>query len=123
MVIAFSSVAPVLPVQDFSAAVTRYEQLGFKVNVFEGGDYAFVSRGNVYLHLARVDRVESNESLVAVYLYVSDAQALHREWSDAGVDGRLVAPEQTDYALVEGAYVDPEGNLLRFGSPTPQTSR
>ncbi len=123
VMIAFSSVAPVLPVRDLSAAVVRYERLGFEVEVFEGGDYAFASRGDVDLHLACVDRVKPDESLVAVYLHVSDAQALHREWTNAGADGRLVTPRDTDYGLVEGAYVDPDGNLLRYGSPTAPMSQ
>ena len=121
--IAFSSVAPVLPVRDLPAAVDRYQRLGFKVDVFDGGDYAFASRGDVRLHLATVDRVKPDESLVAVYLSVSDARGLHAEWTAAASDGRLVAPEHTDYGLIEGAYVDPDGNLLRYGSPAAQTSQ
>lgn len=115
----FSSVSPVLPVRHLAGAVARYQRLGFAVELFEGGDYAFASRGQVNLHLATVDRLQPDESTVAVFLYVSDAHALHREWADAAVDGRLVPPVDTDYGLVEGAYVDPDGNLLRFGSPAP----
>jgi len=43
------------------------------VQLFEGGDYAFASRGEVNLHLATVERVQPDESTVAVFLYVSDA--------------------------------------------------
>jgi hypothetical protein len=52
-----------------------------------------------------------------VYLYVSDADALYAQWRLARVAGRLVAPVDTDYGLREGAHVDRDGNLLRFGSP------
>lgn len=45
--------------------------------------------------------------------------ALHAEWATADVEGRLHAPTDTDYGLREGAYVDPDGNLLRYGSPLP----
>lgn len=120
--IAFSSVAPVLPVRDLPAAVARYERLGFALDVFDGGEYAFATRGDVSLHLAAVDRVVPDDSLVAVYLHVSDAHALHQEWTGAMTDGRLVAPEETDYGKTEGAYVDPDGNLLRYGSPSAQTA-
>lgn len=122
-VITFSSVAPVLPIRHLPDAVARYKQLGFAVQPFEGGDYAFASRGEVNLHLATVERVQPDESTVAVFLYVSDADALHHEWTEVVVDGRLVPPVDTDYGLVEGAYVDPDGNLLRFGSPLPAASR
>ncbi len=74
------------------------------------------------LHLAEVDRIEPDESLVAAYLYVSDAQALHPEWAKSATEGRFVAPVHADYGLVEGAYVDPDGNLLRYGSPVTQTA-
>ncbi len=116
-VVVFSSVAPVLPVRSLSEAVRRYELLGFTVRLFEGGDYAFATRDDISLHLATVEGVTPASSTVAVYLYVSDAHALHRQWTDAGVEGRHVPPVDTDYGLVEGAYVDPDGNLLRFGSP------
>ena len=115
--ITFSSAAPVLPVSNMSVAVRCYESLGFSVRLFEDGQYAFASRGEVHLHLATVERVKPESSMVSVYLYVSDALALHSEWTAAGVDGRHVQPVATGYGLLEGAYVDPDGNLLRFGSP------
>ncbi len=122
-VIAFSSAALVLAVRHLAEAAARYRRLGFAVRDFEGGDYAFASRGEVNLHLATVVRVQPEESTVAVFLYVSDAHARYDEWRDAAVNGRLVSPVETDYGLVEGAYVDPDGNLLRFGSPAPDPSQ
>ena len=52
----------------------------------------------------------------AVYLYVDDADAIHREWSEARIDGRLVEPSDTGYGLREGACLDRDANLIRFGS-------
>ncbi len=77
--IAFSSVAPVLPVRQLAEATARYKRLGFAVQQFEGGDYAFASRGEVNLHLATVERAQPDESTVAVFLAVSDAHALHQK--------------------------------------------
>jgi hypothetical protein len=48
------------------------------------------------------------------YLYVDDADALHGEWSS--VEGRRHRPEDTPTGFTK-AYVDPDGNLLRYGSP------
>ena len=54
--------------------------------------------------------------------FVPDADALHEEWTEAGVahDGatgsRLVAPMDTDYGMREFALVDRSGNLIRVGS-------
>jgi len=70
-VITFSSAVPVLPVRDLAEAAARYRRLGFAVRDFEGGDYAFASRGEVNLHLATVTRVQPDQSTVAVFLYVS----------------------------------------------------
>lgn len=65
----------------------------------------------------------TSESDRGGFLYVSDTHALHHEWREVVVDGRLVPPVDSDYGLVEGAYVDPDDNLLRFGSPLPRPSR
>jgi catechol 2,3-dioxygenase-like lactoylglutathione lyase family enzyme len=114
----FESVAPVLPTRDVPAALARYERLGFEVSVYDGGDfYGFASRGAVSLHLSRVNNVDPKTTLVATYIYVSDADALYAEWSSSGVEGRFHPPTDTDYGLREGAYVDPDGSLLRYGSP------
>ena len=49
---------------------------------------------------------------------MDDADDLYREWSAAGV-GDSREPNDTDYKIREGADIDPDGNLLRFGSPLP----
>jgi predicted enzyme related to lactoylglutathione lyase len=61
--------------------------------------------------------LEPNHNTSASYLYVDDANGLFEEWSRAGVGGRLHEPVDTDYGLREFAHVDPNGNLLRVGSP------
>jgi catechol 2,3-dioxygenase-like lactoylglutathione lyase family enzyme len=114
----FTSVAPVLPTRDVQAALARYERLGFEVSIYSGGDfYGFVRRGEVSFHLSKVEDVNPKTTLVSVFVYVSDADALHAEWSGTGVEGHFHEPTDTDYGLREGAYVDPDGNLLRYGSP------
>ena len=52
-----------------------------------------------------------------LYLYVSDADALHEEWSSAGVEGELGELFDAPYGLREFSFRDPEGTLLRVGSP------
>ena len=110
-------VAPVLPVSDVPAAVEHYGRLGFDVTPYGAdAEYAFARRGNVEVHLALVPAVDPSTTTSAVYLWVSDADELAREWRDVDA-GRLVEPEDTDYGLREGAHIDPDGNLLRFSSP------
>jgi hypothetical protein len=116
----FEDVAPVLPTGDLAAALVRFERLGFDVSAYGDGDfYGYARRDTVYLHVSCVDDLDPATSMVSVYLYVSDADALHEQWSESGVEGRFHEPSDTDYGLREGAYIDPDGNLLRYGSWLP----
>jgi uncharacterized glyoxalase superfamily protein PhnB len=51
----------------------------------------------------------------SAYLFVEDADALARTWAGAGGDVRL--PEDTEWGQHEGVLIDPDGNVIRFGSP------
>ncbi len=113
----FERAAPVLPVSDVPAAVEHYGRLGFDVTPYRSGDeYAYARRGDVEVHLASVPNVDPSTTTSAVYLWVTDADELAGEWREVDA-GRLVEPTDTDYGLREGAHIDPDGNLLRFGSP------
>jgi hypothetical protein len=115
-----SSLAPVLPVAELDTAIAHYRALGFTVQPYEGGAaYAFVERDGIQLHLTQFAELDPAANTSAVYLYVKDADALFAQWRLAGVDGRIVAPTNTEYGLREGAHVDGDGNLLRFGSEMP----
>ncbi|MFE5287402.1 bleomycin resistance protein [Nocardia sp. NPDC056611] len=115
---AFESVAPVIPVLDLDAALDRYRRLGFTARAYEGeARYGFADRGGIALHLTEWSEHDPKRTASAVYLYVSDADALHAEWSAADLPGCLTAPADTDYGLREFAYVDPDGTLHRVGSP------
>ena len=103
---------------DLARALAHYECLGFTVQAYENGDYyGYASRDGIEIHLAKVDRLDPRTTTSCAYVWVDDAAALYDEWTAAGVDGRLDAPAWTDYGLHEGAHVDPDGNLIRFGSP------
>jgi catechol 2,3-dioxygenase-like lactoylglutathione lyase family enzyme len=113
----FRTVAPVLPVADLDRAVAHYEALGFTVTGQEQGwGYAFANRDDVWLHLSVIDGYVGDPSVVSVYLYVGDADALGAEWAAAGVGGSFRAPGDTDYGMREGHHIDPDGNLLRYGT-------
>lgn len=108
---------------DLARALSHYERLGFAVEAYDNADYyGYARRDGVEIHLAKLDRRTTTS---CAYLWVDDAAALYSEWAAAGVDGRLDAPTSTDYGLDEGAHVDPDGNLIRFGSPPlpPRASR
>jgi catechol 2,3-dioxygenase-like lactoylglutathione lyase family enzyme len=116
--VVFASVAPVVPVLDLDAALDRYRRLGFATRAYEGhARYGFVDRGEVSLHLSEWAEHDPKRTAAAVYLYVSDADAVRAEWAAAGVDGRLGEVSDTEYGLREFAFVDADGTLHRVGSP------
>jgi len=116
--VVFERVAPIIPVRDFDAAVERYRRLGFEVELDPGpGNYGFVDRGPVSMHLHGWHGWPQGRTGGVVYLYVSDADALHAAWSQAGVAGQFEDPHDTDYGLREFQYTDPEGTVHRVGSP------
>ena len=117
----FERVAPVFPVRDIEFAVEHYRRLGFVVRRHAGPEgYAFAERDGIELHLAHVNDLKPKRNMSAVYLFVDDADALFREWSAADLDGRLIPPSDTSYGLREGACLDRDANLIRFGSSIPQ---
>ncbi len=112
------SFSPIFPVRDLAAALAHYAALGFRTFAYEGGDqYGFASRDGVDLHLSAHAGPDFRPA--SAYLYVRDADALYEEWSRPGLAGHTHPVGPTDYKLREGSHVDPDGNLIRFGSPMP----
>jgi len=125
MVAKLTRSAPVFPVRDLPRTLAHYESLGFEVASFsEEGDYGFAERDGVQLHFTVLPDLDPATNAGSVYLYVTDADALAYEWSKPGIGGETRAPADTNYGLREGAHLDLDNNLLRFGSPLlPQSSR
>jgi catechol 2,3-dioxygenase-like lactoylglutathione lyase family enzyme len=107
-------ITPIFPVRSVRDALDRYVRLGFETDAFDE-TYGFARRGSVSIHVSYSAGWNPDTSDCMAYLYVDDADALHREWSS--VEGRHHPPTDTGYGLREGAYVDPDGNLIRYGSP------
>jgi catechol 2,3-dioxygenase-like lactoylglutathione lyase family enzyme len=116
--VSFARIAPIIPVLNLDAALSRYRRLGFEARAYDGPDrYGYVDRGEVSLHLTEWSDHDPLTTASSVYLYVSDADALYAEWTAQGLDGRFTELEDTPYGLREFAYVDPDGTLHRVGSP------
>jgi hypothetical protein len=111
-----NAMATVLPVRDLALALEHYRRLGFSVRAYQGGGYGYAERDGLNLHLNVVPSLNSATTTSAVYLYVDDADLLYAEWRSAGVSGQVFEPHDTEYGLREGAHVDRDGNLIRFGS-------
>lgn len=115
--IVFENVVPVVPVSDLAAALERYRRLGFAVRAYgHGTGYGYADRDGISIHLSEWDEHDPARTGAVVYLYVSDADAVHAEWQAAGVEGRLGEPRDTDYGMREFGFVDPDGTLHRVGS-------
>jgi predicted enzyme related to lactoylglutathione lyase len=107
--------APIFPVRDLDVALDHYERLGFAVRKYPGGGYGFATRNGVELHLGVVP--EADHHAGSAYLFVDDADTLAAQWRAAGA--QVHDPQDTDWGRHEGAVVDPDGNVIRFGSPIP----
>jgi catechol 2,3-dioxygenase-like lactoylglutathione lyase family enzyme len=107
-------VAPIFAVRDLDAAMAHYQRLGFETRPYEGGGYGFANRDGIEIHLGTMPADDCRTS--SAYLWVDDADGLAAEWRSAGVE--VHAPEDTEWGQHEGAVVDPDGNVIRFGSPT-----
>ncbi len=108
---------PIFGVRDLRAALAHYATLGFDTFAYEeGDDYGFANRDGVGLHLAAHPEHDPQRPASA-YLYVRDAAALSEEWSKPGIAGHTHAAEPTPYGMLEGSHTDPDGNVIRFGSP------
>jgi catechol 2,3-dioxygenase-like lactoylglutathione lyase family enzyme len=106
-------VSPIFPVTDLPRALAHYAALGCSVTQHDE-TYGFAARAGIELHLAVVADHDPLRTASAAYLHVPDADALAAEWAHVERTG---APVDTDYGLREGWHIDPDGNLLRFGSP------
>jgi uncharacterized glyoxalase superfamily protein PhnB len=101
---------PTLRVSDMQQAAAHYQRLGFAIE-YHDESYAFALRDDLTIHLTR----DLTPGGTTIYLHVDDADRLADEWREAGAS--VSGVEDTDYGKHEGSHVDPDGNVIRFGSP------
>jgi predicted enzyme related to lactoylglutathione lyase len=107
-------IAPIFPVRDLSASLEHYQRLGFATRPYDKGGYGFATLDNVEIHLGVVPG-GARTTPTSAYLFVEDADELARRWTSAGADVR--PPQDTEWGQHEGVVIDPDGNIIRFGSP------
>jgi hypothetical protein len=106
-------IAPIFAVRDLNVAMAHYERLGFATRAYHDGRYGFATRDGIEIQLGVVP-VE-DQRVTSAYLFVDDAATLAEAWRAAGVE--VHSPQDTEWGQHEGAVVDPDGNVIRFGSP------
>ena len=110
-------IAPIFPVRDLGVALAHYALLGFTTREYAGGGYGYAARGDVEIHLGTSANAAGPAS---AYLYVDDADDLAHSWRSTGVAVHM--PVDTEWGQREGAVFDPDGNVIRFGSPLTKSS-
>jgi hypothetical protein len=105
---------PIFKVADLLRSVAWFERAGFEVS-FHDDTYALAHRDrDLTIHLAQsVDDDIAGHGVL--YLHCQDADRVAEEWRAAGIDVDGLRDE--DYGQREGSITDPDGNVLRFGSP------
>ena len=119
------SAVPILPSRNLEETLEFYSRLGFELQgaPIEKYRYLIIGRGSVELHFWDAPDVDPLTTDASCYIRVDDADALHREWLEVGIQSdpatgsRLMPPVDTDYGIREFALVDRSGNLVRVGSP------
>lgn len=105
---------PIFTVTDVAASRAHYELLGFTTSEHDES-YAFAHWDNLTIHLCEPEEADDIVGAGALYLHLDDADAVAEQWRAAGAS--VIGPEDFDYGKREGSHVDPDGNLIRFGSP------
>jgi catechol 2,3-dioxygenase-like lactoylglutathione lyase family enzyme len=109
-----SGFEPVFTVADVGRSATFYERLGFETSLHDE-TYGFAHRDrDLKIHLAKAEQgtLPGHGSL---YIHCQDADRVAEDWRRAAV--AVTGPEDQDYGKREGTVTDPDGNIIRFGSP------
>jgi ankyrin repeat protein len=114
-------VAPGMPTRDMARTIDHYGRLGFTFSAPGSSspadaEFAIGERDGIALHFALKQEHDPATTATWVFITVEDADELGAELTAAGMDqGRPV--RDTDYKMRQIAHIDPDGNLLLFGSP------
>jgi catechol 2,3-dioxygenase-like lactoylglutathione lyase family enzyme len=116
--------APYFPVADVEQSVAFYEQtLGFRCEYSAGSplQFAICSRDGLAIMLRRVSApelivpIEKQGGTWEAFFWVSDAEALHAEFSAKGAEIVYGPMIQEAYQMKEFAVRDCDGHVLGFG--------
>jgi uncharacterized glyoxalase superfamily protein PhnB len=105
---------PVFKVANVARSIDWFERAGFEVSVHDD-TYAFAHRErNLTIHLAQA-AARDQPGTSGIYIHCHDADRVAEEWRQAGIE--VSGPRDEDYGKREGSISDPDGNVIRFGSP------
>lgn len=114
---------PVLPSRDLRRTVAFYTRLGFEGELLAADSYAILTRGALELHFFPHPDLDPADCYAGCYLRVADVDGLHAAWAVASLPlrgiPRLEPVGVKPWGMREGALVDEDGNLVKFGCPMP----
>ena len=109
-----TGIEPVFKVANVTRSAAWFEQAGFEVSRHDD-TYAFAHRDrDLTIHLAQAGGDELPGRGV-LYVHCRDADRVAEEWRQVGIE--VNGPRAEDYGKREGFVTDPDGNVIRFGSP------
>jgi Glyoxalase/Bleomycin resistance protein/Dioxygenase superfamily len=110
------SVAPIMPTTDTARTRQHYARLGFSAEVID--NFMMTKRDDIELFFSLTPEHDPKRTASCIYVRVADAEALHALWQAASIPG-VRQLRNTNYKMREFAYVDPDGNMILFGSRLP----
>lgn len=118
------AVAPVLPMRDVEVTARFYERLGFtRQRRYETG-YLVVASGWMELHFFHHSDCDPLTSIAGAFIRVTDVDAVTAGFgahvpADPRGTPRFLPPEPRPWGMRQAVLVDPDGNLIQFGTPLP----
>jgi glyoxalase/bleomycin resistance protein/dioxygenase superfamily protein len=105
---------PVFRVAEVARSVAWFERAGFEVSLHDD-TYALARRErDLTVHLAQAAPGQFPGHGV-LYIHCQDAYRVAEDWRRAGIE--VDGPRDQDHGKREGSITDPDGNVIRFGSP------
>ena len=108
------AVAPIMPTTDIARTRQNEERLGFTADAI-GNFILMTKRDDIALFFSLNPEHDPERTVSCIYVRVADANALHAHWRAADIPG-LRELRNTEYHMREFACIDPDGNMLLFGS-------
>jgi hypothetical protein len=112
------NVDPIFTVTNVSRTTNHYERSGFEIDHHDE-IYAFARRrDSLTIHLSVTeDSAQARGPSTSIAMMQTNSPT-----PGAWPGSRWYGPHDFDYGKREGAHTDPDGNVIRFGSPRPQGS-
>lgn len=109
------SVMPILPTTDLARTETFYRRLGFSISR-HSDEFIMTARDAIEIAFSLNPQHDPKTTAGCIYVRVTDSDALHELWN--GIEG-VGRPKDQAYKMRDLPVIDPDNNLILFGSPSP----